>query len=462
MGPSINSPEMIGRVLEAGVDVFRLNFSHGSLDDHRRCINWIRSSEIKVGKSVAILQDLPGPKIRIGKFKKGNIRLEAGDFFTLTTDPVLGDCKKVSVNYPNLPDEVSPSQRLLLADGLIELIIENIKSSNIVCRVVLGGILSDHKGVTVPRGASGIPAFTEEDQEFLLEGLKMGIDMAALSFVRNSGDLKAAQKLLLERNVKLPLMAKIEKPDAIDAIDGILSVVDALMLARGDLGVEIPYQNVPLVQKDIIKKALGAGRPVITATQMLRSMVQSPRPTRAEAADVANAVLDGSDAVMLSEETAIGSYPVEAVQAMASIIETAEQRLFQQQISRIEERYQSSGVSGAISNAACLLALEAGAKAIVCCTRSGYTARMAARNRTKTPIIAVSPEIKTVRSLTLVWGVRPILSNEFSTTDGMIRSALEIAQEIGGCEKGDRVIIVGGSPTAGPGHTDFLRVGHIP
>lgn len=462
VGPAISSPEMLRQVLEAGVDVFRLNFSHGAPDDHRRSVHRIRSAADDLGKPVAILQDLPGPKIRIGTFQHGPVRLGVGDDFSLTAEPVPGDRARVSVNYTGLPNEVRPGQRLLLADGLIELRIEAVEPPEIRCKVLLGGSLSDYKGITVPRGATGINAFTEKDRELLLEGLDMGVEMAALSFVRNRDDVLRARKLLDGQGSSLPLMAKIEKPEAVDALDDILPAVDALMVARGDLGVEIPYQEVPLVQKDIIGKALQAARPVVTATQMLRSMVESPRPTRAEAADVANAVLDGSDAVMLSEESAIGAYPVEAVRALASIAEQAEARLFQRTAHGNPTRRGIPGVSEAISHASCVLALEAGAKAIVCCTRSGHTARVAARHRISVPIIAVSPEVATVRGLALVWGVKPVLCDEFDTTDGMIRTSLDAARQAGGLSRGDHIVIVGGSPSAGPGHTDFVRVAAVP
>ena len=462
VGPAICSSEMIRRVLEAGVDVFRLNFSHGVPDDHRRSVQRIRSAADDFGKPVAILQDLPGPKIRIGTFRNGPVHLGAGEGFILTTEQVPGDRTRVSVNYAHLANELRPGQRLLLADGLVELGIEAVEPPDIRCKVLLGGSLSDHKGVAVPRGAAGLAAFTDKDRDLLLEGLGMGVDMAALSFVRSREDVLSARKLLESRGSNLPLMAKIEKPEAVDALDDILPAVDALMVARGDLGVEIPYQDVPLVQKDIITKALRAARPVVTATQMLRSMVESPRPTRAEAADVANAMLDGSDAVMLSEESATGAYPVEAVRALAAIAEHAEERLFQRTMHGNPARRGIPGVSEAISHASCVLALEAGAKAIVCCTRSGHTARVAARHRTSVPISAVSPEEATVRGLALVWGVKPVLCDEFDTTDGMIRTSLDAARKAGGLSRGDHIVIVGGSPSAGPGHTDFLRVAAVP
>ena len=462
VGPAISSPEMIRQVLEAGADVFRLNFSHGTPEDHRNCVRRIRSAAADLGKPVAVLQDLPGPKIRIGTFQDGPVRLSVGEGFTLTTAPVPGDRKRVSVNYARLADEVRADQRLLLADGLVELRVEAVEPPEIRCKVLLGGTLSDHKGITVPRGATGIAAFTENDRSLLLDGLDMGVDMAALSFVRNRDDVSSARKLLDSRGSNLPLMAKIEKPEAVDALDDILPAVDALMVARGDLGVEIPFQDVPLVQKDVIAKALHAARPVVTATQMLRSMVESPRPTRAEAADVANAVLDGSDAVMLSEESATGAYPVEAVRTLAAITEQAEARLFQGASFGIHERCGVPGVSEAVGHASCVLALEAGAKAIVCCTRSGHTARVAARRRISVPIIAVSPEETTVRRLALVWGVKPVLCDEFDTTDGMIRTSLDAARVAGGLGRGDRIVIIGGSPSAGPGRTDFLRVAAVP
>jgi len=462
VGPSISSPAMIRQVLEAGVDVFRLNFSHGTPEAHRACVHRIRTAAVELGKPVAVLQDLPGPKIRIGTFEDGPVQLGAGDAFALTTDPVCGDRTRVSVNYARLAEEVRPGQRLLLADGLVELAIETVVPPDIRCRVVLGGSLSDHKGITVPRGTKGIDAFTEKDRGLLMEGLGMGVDMAALSFVRNRDDVSSARKVLDGLGSNLPLMAKIEKPEAVEALDDILPAVDALMVARGDLGVEIPFEDVPLVQKDIIHKALQAARPVVTATQMLRSMVESPRPTRAEAADVANAVLDGSDALMLSEESATGAYPVEAVRTLGAIAEQAEERMFQLKSTGILAPGGSPGVSGAISHASCMLALEAGAKAIVCCTRSGHTARMAARYRTSVPIVAVSPEETTVRALALVWGVNPVLCDEFESTDQMIRISLDAARNTGSLDPGGHVVIVGGSPAAGPGHTDFLRVAALP
>lgn len=290
----------------------------------------------------------------------------------------------------------------------------------------------------------------------------MGVSMAALSFVRSEEDVLQARRLLDEHQSDLPLMAKIEKPEAVDKLDELLQCVDSLMVARGDLGVEIPFQEVPLIQKDIIYKSLCAARPVITATQMLSSMVESPRPTRAEAADVANAVLDGSDAVMLSEESAMGAYPVEAVRALAAIAEQAESRLFEHRpFIDIQNKKQFS-ISEAIGHAACVLSQDAGAKAIVCCTRTGHTARLVARYRPVVPIIGVSPGMETVRRMALVWGVRPVLCDDFKSIDGMIQTSLDAARQSGELDSGSRIVIAGGSPAAGPGHTDFLRVAVVP
>ena len=458
IGPATDSPDMLRRVVEAGADVLRLNFSHETPDDHRARVDRIRAVEQETGKPLAILQDLPGPKIRIGTFQDGPIQLMVGSRFTLTTEQAPGDRSRVSVNYPLLADEVRPGQHLLLADGLVELQIDEVFPPEIHCTVLLGGPLSNQKGVSVPHGALSISAFTERDRSLLIEGLSMGVSMAALSFVRSQKDIQGARLCLVDKGSDLPLMAKIEKPEAVDALNDILPIVDAVMVARGDLGVEIPFPEVPLVQKDIIHQARAAARPVITATQMLRSMVESPRPTRAEAADVANAVLDGTDAVMLSEESAMGAYPVEAVEALADIAEKAEERLFENRpFLDIPDR-EYSDISGAIGHSACVLARDAGAEAIVCCTRTGYTARLVARHRPAAPIIAVSPSMETVRRMSLIWGVKPVLCDDFRTIDGMIQMSLDAVRNSGWVSSGARVVIAGGSPDAGPGYTDFLRV----
>ncbi|MBT5873011.1 MAG: pyruvate kinase [Candidatus Latescibacteria bacterium] len=458
VGPAIDSEEMLRKIVEAGADVLRLNFSHETPREHRARVQRIRSVEEQVAKPLTILQDLPGPKIRIGSFREGPIYLAVGGRFTLTTEPVEGDKNRVSVNYPLLAREVQPGQHLLLADGLVELIIDEVAPPEIRCSVVLGGPLSNQKGISVPHGALSVPAFTDVDRSLLLEGLDMGVSMAALSFVRSVEDIARARNCLDTSHSDLPVMAKIEKPEAVAALSEILGVVDAVMVARGDLGVEIPFPEVPLVQKDIINQARATATPVITATQMLRSMVESPRPTRAEAADVANAVLDGTDAVMLSEESAMGAYPVEAVEALAAIAEAAEQRLFEETPFLDLPTNVDAGVSAAIGHSACVLSRDAGAEAIVCCTRTGSTARNVARHRPNTPIIAVSPNIETVRRMGLIWGVKPVLCDDFRSIDGMVQMSMDAVRDSTHMESGARVVIAGGSLDAGPGFTDFLRV----
>lgn len=462
VGPATTTAEKLRELIDAGADVFRLNFSHGTPGEHRKVAQRIRALATELGKPVAILQDLPGPKIRLGTFRHGAVQLRAGDRFIITTAAVEGDVRRVSVNYPQLADEVAAGQTLLLADGAVELQIDRVMPPEIHCRVVVGGELSNHKGVTVPRGALNLSAFTREDRVHVQTGLDMGVDFIAVSFVRSADDIMVARDFLQQHRSDIPLMAKIEKYEALQVVGAILEQVDALMVARGDLGVEIPLDEVPLIQKDLIVKAVQAARPVITATHMLISMVDNPRPTRAEAADVANAVLDGSDAVMLSEESAIGKYPVAAVKILARIVETAEKRLIAQRSSEVLAFHEGMSTSAAIGHAACLLAHEAGAVAIVCCTRTGRTAQLVAKYRPATPIIAVSAHDTTVRRLILTWGVRPVLIPEYETLDGMIETALNAACQTGLVAAGDKVVIVGGAPTAPPGHTDFLRVVRLP
>jgi pyruvate kinase len=449
---------MLRKLVEAGTDVFRLNFSHGTVAGHQTIMRRIRTVAEEIEKPVAILQDLPGPKIRLGVFKDGSVELHAGDRFCLTAEEVSGDRNHASVSYSKLPEEVSPGQSILLADGTVELEVESVAPPNIVCRVVLGGVLTSHKGVSVIGGTSNLRAFTDRDQKLLLCGVEAGVDLVALSFVRAPVDILSAQSFLAAHQAKLPVMAKIEKLESLDTIDEILAVADSIMVARGDLGIEVPIVQVPHIQKELITKAIQAAKPVVTATQMLRSMVENPRPTRAEVADVFNAVLDGSDAVMLSEESAVGAYPVEAVKVLAETAEAAEARIFAKQPFASPPPTDSVSDSEAIAHAASLVALQAKATAIICCTRTGQTARLVAKYRPAQPIVAVTPESQTVRQLMLVWGVQPILSEEFTSIDAMIKAAMELAYKKGVIIPGDKIVIVAGAPSALPGQTDFLRV----
>jgi pyruvate kinase len=454
IGPATASGEMLRRIVDAGADVLRLNFSHGTPAEHRDTAMRIRAAAHELRKPIAILQDLPGPKIRIGSIKENSIQLRAGEIFTLTTTTIPGDERRVSVSCDGLPKELCQDQTILLADGAIELKVQTIRSTEIECRVIVGGSLSSHKGVNVPRGVVNLAAFTEKDRKFLSIGLEMGIDMVALSFIRTAADIAPVRGAIAAPVTDCPVMAKIEKPEALDCFDEILMAVDSVMVARGDLGVEIPLAEVPFVQKDIIRKAVNAGKPVVTATQMLRSMVESNRPTRAEVTDVANAVLDGSDALMLSEESAVGAYPVEAVQTLAQVAEAAEKHLF----GRLAPPQADSTTTEAIGHAACSLARGVRAAAILCCTKTGRTARLVAKHRPFSPIIAATPNAKTVRRLMLTWGVKPILSPESDTTDEMIDSALAAARESGLVSAGEKVVVAGAAPPEAAKGSDFLRV----
>jgi pyruvate kinase len=458
VGPVTESAEMLRKLVVAGTDVFRLNFSHGTVSGHQSIMRRIRDVAEEIGKPVAILQDLPGPKIRLGVFKDGSVELHAGDRFRLTTEEVAGDHECVSVSYSKLPDEVRPGQSILLADGTVELEVESVTRSEIVGRVVLGGVLTNHKGVSVVGGASSLHAFTERDQELLLCGLEAGVDLVALSFVCSPVDILSARSFLTARQANLPLMAKIEKLESLDIIDEILAVADSIMVARGDLGIQVPIAQVPHIQKELISKAMQAAKPVVTATQMLRSMVENPRPTRAEVADIANAVLDGSDALMLSEESAVGAYPVEAVKVLAETAEVAEGRLFARRPFISLSPTDRVSASEVIAHAASLVAHQAKATAIICCTRTGQTARLVAKYRPVQPIVAVTPEPQTVRPLMLVWGVQPFLLDEFSSIDAMIKAAIDLAFKKRIVVPGNKVVIVAAAPSAPPGQTDFLRV----
>ena len=457
VGPATDSADKLRQIIAAGADVLRLNFSHGTDGEHQAVARRIRAIADDLGKPVAILQDLPGPKIRLGTFHTDDVQLSPGDRFTLTTAEVGGDQQRVSVNYPKFADEVRKGQTLLLADGAVELEIEDVTPPEVSCRVIVGGRLSSHKGVTVPRGAISLSAFTRDDRTHLQAGLEVGVDFVALSFVRSADDIAATRAYMAERQADVPLMAKIEKTEALAVIDEILSATDAIMVARGDLGVELPTSEIPFIQKSLITQSLQSACPVVTATQMLRSMVDSPHPTRAEATDVANAVLDGSDAVMLSEESAIGAYPVEAVRMLSQIAEAADQHLVTLRIADILTPQEALSPSAAMAHAACLLAHEARAAAIICCTRNGSTVRQVSRYRPAQPIIAVCPTAAVARRLMLVWGVIPVVQTASDTIDVMVHQAIRCAQEAECVVAGDRVVVIGSAPSAPLDQTDFLR-----
>lgn len=455
IGPASASAAAIRGLVEGGMGVARLNFSHGSHSEHLEKIRMIRGVSTELGKPVAILQDLSGPKIRVGRIPDPGVRLEPGAPFTLTTDDAEGTAERVSVSYAGLSAEVNPGDRILLADGFMELKVLGVTGREIRTEVITGGLLSAHKGVNLPTGTIRVPSLTEKDREDLLFGLQCGVDYVALSFVRRAEDILRVKEIISRENKEVPVIAKIEKHEAISNIDEIIEVSDGVMVARGDLGVEIPLEMVPGVQKMLIRKANLAGKPVITATQMLRSMVDSPRPTRAEATDVANAVLDGTDAVMLSEETAAGRYPVEAVRFMSSIILSAEAHYPH---GKYLQMMPYKTIAESVSHASCVLADHLEASAIVTPTQSGKTAGYVSRFRPRTPIIALSPNPAAVKTLALRWGCVPRLVPDPRDTDDMFEKAAEAALESGLVKKGDLVVVTAGHPVWVAGSTNMVRV----
>jgi len=460
IGPASSSYELIESLIKKGMDVARLNFSHGSYEEHSLVAEYIHQASSKLGKPVAILQDLGGPKIRTGLIQKEPVILKEGSIFTLTTRNIPGNEKEVSITYPSLPQKVKKGQTILLADGSLELRVEDITSTDIKCRVVTGGQLTSHKGINLPDSSPEISALTEKDQKDLLFGIEHKFDFIGISFVREAEDILRVRKILKEKRAEeISLIAKIEKREALKNIDDIIRVADGIMVARGDLGVEIPLQQVPLVQKEIIKKCNLLGKPVITATQMLESMIENPRPTRAEVTDIANAIFDGTDAIMLSEETAIGNYPLEAVTIMDKIAVETEKALDYEKT--LEERALSvkPTIPDAISHATCQVAQDLKVAAIVTFTFSGSTARMVARYRPRVPIIARSPKKSTVRKLTLSWGVYPLQSPEIKDTDDMIRKAKRTALKTGLVKRGDKIVITAGIPFGIAGTTNLMMVG---
>ena len=458
IGPASRSTDVLERLIAAGMNVARLNFSHGTHAEHREVITAIRRISNRLGQPLAILQDLSGPKIRIGRIAAGSVQIEPGALLILTTRQVPGDADEISVTYPDLPKDVSPGDTLLLSDGALELEVIATSAEDIRCSVQIGGLLSSHKGVNVPTSSIKVPALTDKDRDDLAFGLQHDVDYVALSFVRSAADVLEAKRFIEERGAAIPLIAKIEKHEALNNIDEIMGTVDGVMVARGDLGVEMALEKGPLVQKLLIEKSNVAGKPVITATQMLRSMVDNPRPTRAEVTDVANAVLEGTDALMLSEETAIGRYPVESVEMMARIVEDAEsgfpfdswnQRSSARRVKPLEE---------SVGHAACGLAENIDAASIITFTQSGSTARLVAKNRPRQTILAPTPSENTYRRLSLVWGVVPILSDVARNTDEMIERALNEAVKSGLVQRGQRVVVTSGAPVGVPGTTNLIEV----
>lgn len=462
IGPSSESLENIKKLIMAGMNVARLNFSHGDFEEHGGRIKTIRQASTELGKSIAILLDTKGPEIRTGKLKEEPIELVQDEFITLTTEEILGDKNRLSITYKELPGDVEAGSTILIDDGLIGLTVVDVQGTEIKCRIVNGGTIKSKKGVNVPGVDISLPGITEKDANDIKFGIEQGIDFIAASFVRKASDVLEIRQLLEKHNAAhIQIISKIENQQGVDNLDEILEVSDGLMVARGDLGVEIPAEDVPLVQKRMIEKCNRVGKPVITATQMLDSMQRNPRPTRAEASDVANAIFDGTDAIMLSGETAAGKYPVESVLTMARIAEKAESGLEYHEIFIKQSNAQQTTVTEAISQAVANSALELNAKAIITSTETGYTARMVSKYRPKAPIIAVTTEDQTLRRLALNWGVTPVKGEVASSTDEMFDKAMKGGLDSGVVKEGDLVVITAGVPLGRSGSTNLIKIGQI-
>ena len=457
IGPASNSPEMLRSLIESGMNVARISFSHGSHADHAQTIANLKTVSKQLGVRIPILQDLSGPKMRIGKFSDEAIELSVDARFTLTTREVIGDHDTVSISYPELVSDLKPGDHILLADGEIELCVTSTTSTDIVCKVVAGGLLGSNKGISVPGISLQVSIPTPKDIEDLRLGVDHGVDWVAQSFIRSGADVQNLRSTLREHDSDIPIIAKLEKREALDDLDRIFTEADGVMVARGDLGLEVPLPEVPLIQKEIIKWANLVGKPVITATQMLESMIVNPRPTRAEVTDIANAIIDGTDALMLSGETAIGAYPSDAVRTMAEVATTTETTIdyidyFKRQPITLEE-----SVPDAIAHAACHTAIEIGAKAIICCTRTGQTARLVAKYRPPAPIAVVSPYETTLRRAGLFWGAFPVLTEFAPDTDTMIAGAKQAVLKSGLAQAGEQVVIIAGIPADAPGTTNMIK-----
>ena len=461
LGPASDDEATLRAFLEAGMAVARINFSHGDQADHARRIAIVRRLAAEMGRAVAVMADLQGPKLRVGRLPPDGLLLTEGETVRLIDAPASAEPGVIPLPHPEVLRDVRPGDRLLLDDGLLELRAVGREGDAVRAQVIAGGRLQSRKGLSLPHAGLRIPALTAKDEADAAFALEQGVDYFALSFVRCDDDVRRLRDFLAERGAATPIIAKIEKPEAVDCLDAILEAADGLMVARGDLGVEMPPEEVPILQKRIVRACNLAGKPVITATQMLDSMTRHPRPTRAEASDVANAILDGSDAVMLSGETAVGRYAVEAVRTMARIAQVTERSLPYADWLQQAARQRSRDITEAIAQVACETAAELGARAIIASTVSGSTARRVASYRPLTPIIAPTPRPDTYRQMALVWGVEPLAVDHFADTETMIVTVVEAARAQGLVADGDLVVITAGVPLAGAGLTNTLKVHHV-
>ena len=455
MGPAVEAPDRVKLLIEAGMNMARLNLSHGSYEEHQARLDAVRSAAKAANVPVAVLVDLQGPKIRLGKFSDGPHELVRGDIFTITTDEIEGTKERVSTTFKELPKDCKPGDRLLIDDGKVTVEVIEVKGSDVVTKCIEPGTVSNNKGINLPGVAVSVPALSEKDIEDLRWGLKAGADYIALSFVRNAADIKDVHKIMDEVGIRIPVIAKIEKPQAVANLEEIIEAFDGIMVARGDLGVELPIEEVPLVQKRCVALARAAAKPVIVATQMLDSMITNSSPTRAEATDCANAVLDGADALMLSGETSVGEFAIESVKTMARIIVHTEMKALDR-IAKLDAK--PSTKSGAITKAATEVGNIVNAKYLVAFTESGESARRMAMFRNEIPILALTPVQGTFNRLALSWGVEPGIVAPVSHTDDMVKQVDQWLISHGEAQVGDTVVIVAGAPPGIPGSTNALRV----
>ncbi|NMB46351.1 MAG: pyruvate kinase [Firmicutes bacterium] len=460
IGPASDAAETMANLLRAGMNVARLNFSHGTHGEHLERLRRLRAVASKQGKVLGIMQDIQGPKIRIGDIP-GKVMLENGGTFIITTEECEGSSHRVSVNYKKLPQDVGPGNVIYLDDGLLKLEVQEVKGNDVYCQVMIGGELSSRKGLSLPGVTVDLPPVTDADIQDLQFGVEHGVDMVAASFVRRAEGIETVREIIRSAGADIPIIAKIENHEGVENIDEILAVADGVMVARGDMGVEMQPEEVPFIQKMIIHKCNVAGKPVITATQMLDSMARNARPTRAEVTDVATAILDGTDAVMLSGETAVGKYPVLAVEMMSTIAQRTECSLLGHQITETERLNDELSIAEAISYATWQTSRDVNATAIICATQSGSTARMVSRYRPKAPILAMTPHEEVVRQLALVWGVCPILVPPTYDIDDMLDVSIRAALRSGLVHRGDVVAISAGVMTDKPGSTNLLQVHRV-
>jgi len=461
LGPAVDSYDQLKALVEAGMNVARFNFSHGSHAEHEERYQRVRKVAAETGRAVGVLADLQGPKIRLAKFADGPVELVAGDEFVITTEDVAGDKSQCGTTYKGLPGDVSQGDPILINDGNVALRVIEVEGQRVRTLVVEGGVVSDHKGINLPGAAVNVPALSEKDIDDLRFALRMGVDMVALSFVRDAKDVRDVHRVMDQEGRRVPVVAKVEKPQAVENMEDVVMAFDAVMVARGDLAVEYPLEQVPMVQKRLVEMCRRNAKPVIVATQMMESMITNSRPTRAEASDVANAILDGADAVMLSAESSVGKYPIETVKTMSRIVEAAEEELLCRGLQPLAPGKKPRTQGGAVARAAAELADFLGAKTLVAFTKSGDTARRLARYRVPEPVVAFTTDPATRNQLALTWGVETFVVEHVGTTDEMVELVDREMLKLSEYAEGDTVIITAGSPPGVPGTTNLVRIHHL-